>query len=259
MPFRNRADIRRFSLAVALAVILAAGLALAMRQPGEKPELGLFTTLPIYWNEAAGISDLLAEDRQAPWVRDVLESRYRLRPLDLLEAGGAEQANPLDGYDYLLLAQPRALSPGENVALDTWVRDGGRLLLLADPMLTAESIHPIGDARRPQDVALLSPILAHWGLRLEFDEAQPGGERMVPLFDTAIPVDLAGRLAPVDETHARRGDCRLLGDRLAARCVIGKGSVLIVADAAVLDDAADRRAPREAALGALLDHAFTDR
>ena len=66
-----------------------------------------------------------------------------------------------------MMIQPRPLSPQENVALDNWVAAGGRLLLFADPALTEDSAFAIGDRRRPQDVVLLSPILARWGLELE--------------------------------------------------------------------------------------------
>ena len=73
----------------------------------------------------------------------------------------------------LLLAQPRALSGPENVALDAWVRGGGHLLLFADPMMTGESRFGIGDRQRPQDVILLSPILNRWCRDPQFDQNQP--------------------------------------------------------------------------------------
>lgn len=57
----------------------------------------------------------------------------------------------------------------ENVALDDWVRAGGARALFADPLLTFNSRFSIGDRRRPQDVATLSPILTR-SARLERDE-----------------------------------------------------------------------------------------
>lgn len=236
-----------------LAVAAAAGL--AMRRSAEPPVVGLFTTLPIYWNEASGVSDLLADDQAKPWPREVLEQRYHVQPIDLLEPAAAGKADPLGAYRYLMLAQPRALSAGENVALDGWVRAGGKLLLFADPMLTAQSIHAIGDARRPQDVALLSPILAHWGLRLEFDEAQPGGEQEIELLGARIPVQLAGRLDPIPGAGKA---CAILAGGIAASCTIGKGRVLVMADGALLDTAEEARSAREDGLATLLDKAFTD-
>lgn len=259
MAPRSSNKLRRLALiAAVLALALAAAAGLAMRQSGasgdDRPPLGLFTTLPIYWNEASGISDLLDENQPTPWVRRLLDARYRLQPLDLLEPAGAGRPDPLKPYPYLLLAQPRALSAGENVALDRWVRAGGRLLLFADPLLTAESIHPLGDARRPQDAVLLSPILGHWGLRLEFDEEQPGGERPVTLFGASVPVDLAGRL--VAQGGAKGSACTILAEGLVADCRIGKGAALIVADAGLLDGTVGEPGSREAALNRLLDRAF---
>ena len=49
----------------------------------------------------------------------------------------------------LLAAQPQALTAERLVALDDWVRAGGRLVLLADPSLRWESSRPLGDRFRP--------------------------------------------------------------------------------------------------------------
>ncbi len=216
--------------------------------------LGLFTTLPIYWGEAAQLSDLLAEDRKQHWVRGGLEKDYVLRPLDVLEAGDA--GNSLTGLRFLLMAQPRALSPVENVALDAWVRGGGRLLLFADPMLTEESSFAIGDRRRPHDVVLLSPILTHWGLDLQFDDRQDAGMKIVPVFGTELPIDLPGRLVLRPPTSAG-GSCRLAAGGLAADCAVGQGRVLVVADAALLDARAPDPGMLQPTLSALAEMAFT--
>jgi hypothetical protein len=120
------------------------------------------------------------------WARPVLEQRFRLVPLDYLSA------DALAPHDTLLLAQPRALSAEENVALDGWVRGGGSLLLFADPMMTGESRFNLGDRRRPQDVALLSPILTHWDLELVFDDSQAAGLRFLGGNGPQLPVNLAG-------------------------------------------------------------------
>lgn len=184
------------------------------------------TTLPLLWAETEDVGELLRSDASSSWVRDHLELRYALEPLDTLDAAA------LARLDRLILAQPRALSPEENVALDGWVRSGGRLLLVADPMLTRHSRFALGDKRRPQDVALLSPILAHWGLELRFDESQTEGERTVRIADHDVPVDVAGYFV------ARpAASCSLSGKGLLASCRIGKGYVIALADAALLDDA----------------------
>ena len=146
----------------------------------------------------------------------------------------------------------RALSPFENVALDEWVRGGGRLLLFADPMLTGESRFAIGDRRRPQDVILLSPILDHWGLRLEFDLDLPGGVALADAGPVTIPVDRPGTFALAQGAS----DCALTAQGVVARCRIGRGEVVVFADAAVLDLYHPHPAAAEA-LDWLVGQAFT--
>ena len=189
------------------------------------PELGLMGTIPIFWGEAAGVGEWLDGGGEPHWARARLEASYRLRPLDTLDE------RSLAGLDRLLLAQPRALSPQENVALDAWVRAGGRLLLFADPMLSGESRFALGDRRRPQDVILLSPILDHWGLRLEFDVAAPEGTVVVEATGPGLPVNRPGRFAVAAEESA----CAVEATGVLARCAIGDGAALVLADAAVLD------------------------
>ncbi|AZI36790.1 hypothetical protein NT2_05_03910 [Caenibius tardaugens NBRC 16725] len=243
------------ALLLVLVLVVLAAAAWAMREPRDKPVLGLFSTLPIYWGEAEDLNALLVLDGHTHWVRTLLERDYTLRPLDVI--GGASQPVPLDKISYLVLAQPRALAPAENVALDRWVRGGGRLLLFADPMLTEHSHFALGDPRRPHGVVLLSPILRRWGLDLQFDDAQPAGVHAVPLFGLSLPVDLPGRFRLLPQGEGT-GACTLHGAGLAAECTIGKGRVLILADAAVLDGENAGRAAREAALTALTARIFRD-
>jgi hypothetical protein len=209
-----------------MALLLAALAACGAAQPQPpKTRLGVLTTLPIYWNETAGIEEMLSDKSAPPWTRRVIEERFIAVPLDTLAGEGG-----VTSVDALLLAQPRALSAAENVALDEWVRGGGRVLLFADPLLTVHSRFPIGDRRRPQDVVLLSPILTRWGLELEFVEDQPEGERTIAWGDVALPVDLPGRL------RARGDGCRIAVEGLVARCAIGAGEAVVIADAALLDE-----------------------
>lgn len=151
------------------------------------------------------------------------------------------------------MAQPRPLSPQENVALDNWVKGGGHLLLLADPALTEESAFAIGDPRRPQAVILLSPILRRWGLDLRFDDAQSFGEVERDVMGMEVPVNLPGQFATEGQSN-----CRLWGDGLAVTCAIGKGRVVAVADAAVLERE-DPDGARADAFALLLDAAFAAR
>ena len=60
------------------------------------------------------------------------------------------------------MAHPLAQTAENLVALDQWVRGGGRVLLLADPMLEWPSERPLGDPLRPppmfMDTGLLAPL-----------------------------------------------------------------------------------------------------
>jgi len=209
--------------------------------------IGLSTSLPLVWLESGDIRGQLADKTSPHWAMGVLSAQGRVVPLDTL--ADSRGRLPLPRNALLVLAQPMPISPQENVALDAWVRAGGRLLLFADPMLTASSEYALGDPRGPQRVAMLSPILAHWGLELQFDPAQPAGEHSVPLGDIALPVNLAGRFA----IH-HPGGCRLEAQAIVARCHIGSGQLLAIGDAAVLDGDETGRAATLTALLELLEH-----
>lgn len=217
----------------AAAVLLLAACGGTSPEPPPPITIGLVTSLPVYWPEQASLSELVERERVAPWPRQVIEQHHRLVPLDTLAP-----REGLAALDLLILAQPRPLSPPENVALDDWVRDGGQAVMFADPALTLESRFPLGDPRRPQDVALLSPILSRWGLVLQFAGDQPEGERLVDVAGLGpFPVNLPGRFAPAPQGAGMAGDsCRIEAEGLVARCRIGRGRVLAIADAALFEE-----------------------
>jgi len=228
---------------VACALAAAALGWLTAPPPPARAPLGLFTSLPIWWNEADDVAGQIAGPQSKHWARAVLDERRRVVLLDTL-------VRP-QGFADLVMAQPRPLEPQENVALDGWVRGGGHVLLFADPLLTWESRFALGDRRRPQDTVLLSPILAHWGLRLRFDPDQPGAARENT--GTGLPVRLAGTLERLPGGEAA---CRIEAQGLLAACRIGRGFALIVADSAVLEPS-DLPAARRRGLRMLMARAFT--
>jgi hypothetical protein len=239
MPFRSRL--------VLLAALALSGCSSGDTRPGEA--IGLYTSLPIAWAESADIRGQFAEAGPPHWALTALQARGRVVPLDTL----APLRLSADGL--LILAQPRPLTPQENVALDAWVQGGGRVLLLVDPMLTAESLFGPGDPRRPQDIAMLSPILGRWGLALEFDDTQPAGERPVRLAQGDVPVNLPGRFRVLGKSGGGVARCRLEAAGLLADCRAGRGHVLALADAAMLENPEDSAAipGRRAILDRLLD------
>ena len=218
--------VKRFrALALAILVlVLAGGWLIAREGSGQRQPVGLFTSLPILWNEAADVAGLLKSDAHPHWAKAALGERGDIVALDRMDAVS------IAGLSRLVIAQPRPFGPDENVALDDWVKGGGKLLLLADPALTADSTFSLADPRRPQAGVLLSPILNRWGLALEFEEAQTFGEHSVKVMDVAVPVNLPGRFVLTAASN-----CRSWADGLAVSCAVGKGRVIALADAAVLD------------------------
>lgn len=204
----------------------------AAEAPAER--LGLMTSLPLYWQLGAGIGDIASGGADLPWQRLVLEQAYTLVPLDTLSpipalSPDAPDVDPLAGLTRLAVIQPRGLSPADNVALDDWVRSGGRLLLVLDPALTGEYDLPLGDPRRPVDSALIPPVVARWGLAVRFDDAQEARVTQAALAEAALPLAMAGQVTASD------AGCEMLADGAAARCRVGKGQVTLIADAALFE------------------------
>ncbi len=188
--------------------------------PPKRPGLMLFTGLPIIWGEAGAFDP---QSRPAAAYK-MLQREFGVRPLDALEPPSLSRGN------LLLLAQPRALAPAELVALDEWVRRGGRALVLIDPALVWPSELPLGDIRRPPPISMIDPLLNRWGLQLEavsehgvVRRSMPGGRRLA----TAAPGRFSGR----------NSACRTAEGGLIARCRIGVGRVTLLGDADLMHDA----------------------
>jgi hypothetical protein len=122
------------------------------------------------------------------------------------------------------MAQPPTQTAENLVVLDQWVRRGGHLLLLADPMLEWPSKLPLGDPLRPPAVFMDTGLLVHWGLRLDAPDHRGPAQRKLASFE--VMTDSPGSLS---------GSCDISGDRLVARCRIGRGRVRVIADADLLD------------------------
>ncbi|MGB7407882.1 MAG: hypothetical protein WA908_05200, partial [Pontixanthobacter sp.] len=182
--------------------VVAAGMALALAvfivilvdgrkqsDAATRPErsIGLATSLPIFWDEALDFNTAL-EPSTPHWVRNALDRRFAIRPLDTLSASDGEPSPDLRDLSLLLLAQPRAISPADFTALDAWVRNGGRALIFADPFLTEHSRYSIGDPRRPQGAALMSPIFGYWGLTQTYDDAR-ADRTTVEWEGLSLPID----------------------------------------------------------------------
>ena len=176
--------------------------------PSEKPALLLLTSLPLMFGEQFSL-----DDGGSPALA-ALEEHYRVVPISVTSGSDLAKGR------LLLMAHPLAQTSENLVALDRWVRAGGRVLLLADPLLEWPSERPLGDPLRPPPMFADTGLLAHWGITLQApDERGPkmrqlGGKEVM----TASPGSLDGK-------------CEIRSDQLVANCRIGEGKATIIADA----------------------------
>jgi hypothetical protein len=204
-------------IAALLAVMAAAALGFAAirheprplpeRLPAQRPSLLLLTSLPLIFGEDFSLRGGSPAHRR-------MHARSSVVPI------GVTSPDDLAKGRLLLMAQPLAQTAENLVALDGWVRGGGRVLLLADPLLEWPSKRPLGDPLRPPPMFADTGLLAHWGLRLDAPEERGaafrklGGYRIVSVSPGSL-----------------YGGCGISPDRLLANCSIGKGRAIVVADA----------------------------
>ncbi|MBA4164116.1 MAG: hypothetical protein C0510_05725 [Erythrobacter sp.] len=228
-----------------LAALLLVGalgwLWFAQPAPGSRPQVAIMTSLPIYWSEGADVALIASGQGEMPWVRGALEARYRLKPVDTLGAGDGR--DPLAGIERLMVVQPRALSPQDNLVLDRWVMAGGHLFMVLDPLLTGQYSVPLGDPRHPVAVGLIPPVIERWGMELRFDETQPFAVSDVDVAGIAIPVAMAGEIHPLPGSG---NGCRIDASRILATCTRGRGRITILADAALFEFPESERDHRDA-------------
>lgn len=204
------------ALFLLLAALGAAAFALArggaQERGGAKPVLMLLTSLPLVFGEEFSI------DQKGSAMLGALRSRYRVVPVDVTDPATLAKGS------LLMMAQPRAQTADNLVALDKWVRRGGRVLLFADPLLEWPSDRPLGDPTRAPRMFADTGLLGHWGLRLDAPDKRGPVDRTIGS-KTVLTVS-PGSLA---------GTCAIARGGFVARCTVGKGTAIIVADADLLD------------------------
>jgi hypothetical protein len=213
---------QRAPILIALVLLAVAVLGIALNAPrsnkvgprpaADRPTLMLLTSLPLVFGEGFDLASTGSPALKA------LQSRYRVVPISV--SSGHELARGR----LLLMAHPRAQPAEDLVALDAWVRAGGRILLLADPMLEWPSERRLGDPLRPAPMFMDTGLLGHWGLLLDAPDRR--GPEKRSLAGYRIVTVSPGRLS---------GKCRITDDALLADCRLGRGRAVIVADADFLD------------------------
>jgi hypothetical protein len=179
----------------------------------DRPTLLLLTSLPLVFSEGFSL------EGGSPALK-ALQGRYRVMPISVTSRSELAKGR------LLLMAQPPAQTAENLVELDQWVRGGGRVLLLADPMLEWPSKRPLGDPLRPSPMFTDTGLIQHWGLRLDAPEQRGPAQRKLGSY--AVLTVSPGALS---------GDCEISADRLVAHCRVGKGRATFVADADLLDTA----------------------
>ncbi len=202
--------------------------------PARKPRLALLTSLPILFGE-----DFSLKKAGSPALAK-LRTRYRVIPISVTSDAELAKAR------LLVMAQPLAQTPENLVALDNWVRGGGRVLLLADPMLEWPSNRPLGDPLRPPAMFADTGLLAHWGLRLDAPDNR--GPVAMEVRGHWVVYVSPGRLMTSSSS------CVLKQSDIEAECRIGRGRAIVVADADFLNPSlADLHRPPTDNMAMLID------
>lgn len=186
------------------------------------PAATMLTGLPLRWSGGGDIAAMIAKG-----VNDdpALVRLTAAGPVSLVDSL-ADHVPPPGGA--LLLAHPRALAPRELVAIDAFVRGGGRAVVLADALSGWPARHPLGDPRNPPVTSLLTPLLDHWGVALAPAPAAEVATLPADVHDARLNLFSAGRFDRLPP------QCQTFAGRRVARCPIGEGEAWLVGDADLL-------------------------
>ena len=225
------------------------------------PPIGLMTSLPLVWPLDASFEEMANGTAQRPWQAVAISQCYTVMPLDTLSpieglSPDDPETDPLAGLERLAVIQPRGLSPADNVALDEWVRAGGQLLLVLDPMLTGHYELPVGDPRRPTDTALIPPVVERWGVAISFDAEQDEQPYLDWVGGEQSTFHLTGQVSTLEPENE---DCGVFARDVIASCSVGEGWVTIIADAAQFEGVHEgeiRAGQQAAALQAIFAYSF---
>ncbi len=229
--------VRKAALCLALAVIMGvfsqcSPAATNLQNEDSAPaKIQLMTSLPIVWGEGASMESIVSGETSPAPIYAHWQRHHDISAVDSF--AGLENSDT----DLILLAQPPAMDPADIAAVDAWVRAGGKAIILTDPMLVWHTEFPIGDNRRPLASGLLSPLLGHWGLELLAPDGEGAGGVELEFSSAKISTVGIGTFKAAAEREDSHADCAFSTGNVMARCSVGKGAVIIVADADFLNDA----------------------
>ncbi|MCW0199650.1 hypothetical protein [Sphingopyxis sp.] len=190
--------------------------------PAAGAPVTMLTGLPLRWSADGGMAAMIAEGANDDPALRRIEAAGPVRLIDSLID------HPPAPGGTLFLAHPRALAPRELVAVDAFVRGGGRAVILADALSGWPARHPLGDPRNPPVTSLLTPLLDHWGVTLG---AAPTGE------GRPLAADVEGarlRLFSAGRFERFPAACRAHAGGRIVHCRIGGGEAWLIGDADLL-------------------------
>ncbi|WP_229667275.1 Gldg family protein [Sphingopyxis bauzanensis] len=186
------------------------------------PAMTMLTGLPLRWSGSGDIAVIIADGGEDDPALAQLEA---MGPVSLVDSL-VDSVPPPSGT--LLIAHPRALAPQELVAIDAFVRRGGKAVVLADALSGWPATHPLGDPRNPPVTSLLTPLLDHWGVALGAAPTDDNAASVVDVDGARLRLSSAGAFERLPPT------CRSFADRHVAQCRIGAGEAWLVGDADLL-------------------------
>lgn len=186
------------------------------------PAATMLTGLPLRWSGSGDIAAIISDGAGDDPALIGLEA---MGPVSLVDSLVAHVPPPGGA---LLIAHPRALAPRELVAIDAFVRGGGKAVVLADALSGWPAPHPLGDPRNPPITSLLTPLLTHWGATLGAAPVDADGVQPIDVDGARLRLSSAGAFERLPPT------CRSFADRRVAQCRIGAGEAWLVGDADLL-------------------------
>jgi hypothetical protein len=230
--FSGRAKLR-LVIGAGFLMLLACGLLIANAFSNgagnaSKPQLMIMSSIPLQWGEV-GIGEIAKGETEPSALFEHLAESNRLYIID-----DFQKLDP-SGKTPLLLIQPRALAPRELVQLDAWIRQGGKAIIFADPALDWPSNLPLGDPKRPLFTSLLMPMFRHWGLELALPVSNSVDAPTAMIGEYQVDPKSPGLWVSAENSKAS-AKCSIRKDEFIASCTIGRGHVLLIADADLLHE-----------------------
>ncbi len=154
MRYQDRSEVIPFTVPSELEFAFAARLASLLRP--RRPEIAFFSRESALGPPIPGMPRRIPQDRIYQELRGILVARATIRDVSLEDPAWREADTAA-----LIVARPESMTAAEIAALDAYLAEGGRVLLLVD----TEQVDPVQFVPVPLDTGL-DAWLAGWGVRI---------------------------------------------------------------------------------------------